>query len=174
MRLVWTIMNIGILQFIALTSHLLAATFMLGVIWFVQVVHYPLFAEVGWMTFANYEQQHIRLTTFVVLPPMTMELVAAAILLCKPIDAIAGICRALFPLTLVIWGLTFAIHVPQHELLSAGFDGAVHGQLVLSNWFRTLLWTGKGGLMIAAVFHLLRPTRSYAQPTSFAHNPLSA
>ncbi len=32
---------------VLLTSHLLATSAMVGLIWFVQVVHYPLFAVVG-------------------------------------------------------------------------------------------------------------------------------
>ena len=137
--------------------HLLASTFMLGVIWFVQIVHYPLFAEVGWMTFTSYEQQHTVLTSWVVIPPMTAELLTAAYLFRSPDHRVASACRWLLPITALIWAITFLIHVPQHETLLTGFDAGVHGQLVLSNWIRTLLWTAKSGLLFSALLRLLRP-----------------
>ena len=39
---------------ILLTVHLFATTAMVGLIWFVQIVHYPLFAAVGRPDFAQY------------------------------------------------------------------------------------------------------------------------
>ena len=40
------------LETLILLGHLAATLFMVGVIWFVQVVHYPLFAKVGATAFA--------------------------------------------------------------------------------------------------------------------------
>ena len=53
---------------------------MVGVIWFVQVVHYPLFSSVGPEKFTVYSEAHSRLTTYVVGPPMLVD-VATALLL---------------------------------------------------------------------------------------------
>jgi hypothetical protein len=53
-----------------LLAHLAATLFMIGVIWFVQVVHYPLFSRVGPEKFSLYSEAHSRLTTYVVGPPM--------------------------------------------------------------------------------------------------------
>ena len=59
-----------------------AATFvMVGVIWFVQIVHYPLMARVSASEFAAYEREHQNRTTFVVAPTMLIEAVAATLLL---------------------------------------------------------------------------------------------
>ncbi len=49
-------------------AHLLATALLPGLIWFVQVVHYPLFAAVGQEGFHAYERQHQRLKAFVVAP----------------------------------------------------------------------------------------------------------
>ena len=46
---------------------------MVGLIWFVQIVHYPLFAQVGREGFSGYEQAHQNRTTFVVAPLMLVE-----------------------------------------------------------------------------------------------------
>ena len=71
------------------TLHLAATLFMTGVIWFVQLVHYPLFARVGGTVavgtcagesraaesdFAAYEVEHSRRTSWVVVLPMLVEL----------------------------------------------------------------------------------------------------
>jgi hypothetical protein len=56
-----------------LLAHLAATLFMVGVIWFVQVVHYPLFSRAGSEKFAIYSEAHSRLTTYVVGPPMLVE-----------------------------------------------------------------------------------------------------
>ena len=53
-----------------LLAHFAATLFMTGVIWFVQVVHYPLFDRVQGDRFSVYAASHGRLTTWVVAPPM--------------------------------------------------------------------------------------------------------
>jgi len=54
-----------------------ATLFMVGVIWFVQIVHYPLFALVGEAAFSEYERHHARRTGWVVAIPMLLELGAS-------------------------------------------------------------------------------------------------
>ena len=58
-----------------LLAHVAATLFMVGVIWFVQVVHHPLFSRVGPEKFSLYSEAHSRLTTYVVGPPMLVEAV---------------------------------------------------------------------------------------------------
>ena len=53
--------------------HVGATLFMVGVIWFVQVVHYPLFSRAGLEKVSLYSEAHSRLTTYVVGPPMLVE-----------------------------------------------------------------------------------------------------
>ena len=59
--------------------HAAATIGMGGVAWFVQVVHYPLFALVGG-DFAAYEERHANRTTLVVAPLMTVEAATALVL----------------------------------------------------------------------------------------------
>ena len=59
-------MNQGILLTCAFST---AA--MTGLIWLIQIVQYPLMAEVGAEQFVRYEQQHCNRITAVVLPLMT-------------------------------------------------------------------------------------------------------
>ena len=123
--------------------------FMCGVIWFVQVVHYPLFDQVGLGYFAKYEEQHTLLTTFVVLPPMFVELLTSGLLVhMRPHFVSRSFAMAILTLTVVVWLLTFAVHVPQHDVLGRGYDGDVHEALVSTNWLRTVLWTIKAAIVL--------------------------
>ncbi|MBM4195260.1 MAG: hypothetical protein FJ202_12930 [Gemmatimonadetes bacterium] len=60
-----------------LLLHAAMTLFMVGVIWFVQVVHYPLFSRVGEAAFPEYGRHHVRRTGWVVGLPMLVELGAA-------------------------------------------------------------------------------------------------
>lgn len=127
---------------LVLLAHLAATLFMTGVIWFVQVVHYPLFARVGGTDYAAYADAHSRLTAWVVAPPMLLELATGALLvLRRPEHVAAAPVFAGFLLIVVIWLSTFLLQVPQHNILGAGFDDAAHRTLVTTNWVRTAAWT---------------------------------
>src|SRR4051794_35751848 len=67
-----------------LLACLASTLFMTGLIWFVQVVHYPLFAEVDPAGFRRYHAAHTRATTRVVLIPMILELLSSAVLVLGP------------------------------------------------------------------------------------------
>ena len=125
--------------------HAAATWFMAGLIWFVQVVHYPLFAAVGAREFAAYERRHQRRTTLVVGPVMLVEAASAvglAVLLAPgPLRVAAWVGAAMLA---VVWVSTFAVQVPLHGRLGAGLDSTLVRRLVLSNWVRTVLWTGRG------------------------------
>jgi len=123
--------------------HLLPTAFMTGVIWFVQVVHYPLFAAVDERSFRAYEERHTVLTTWVVLPPMVAELALAGWLVARaPVEAHAA---AVAGAAMVggIWLSTFAVQVPCHARLGSGFCPRAWRLLVRSNWLRTALWSAR-------------------------------
>lgn len=122
--------------------------FLVGLIWFVQVVHYPLMAQVGRGEFRGYELVHTRRTTWVVVVPMVVELVTAAVLVAwRPFHVPAASAWLGLGLVLVIWLSTFWLQVPEHERLAAGFDEAAHARLVAYNWVRTVAWSLRGVLV---------------------------
>ena len=108
-----------------LLSNVAATLYMVGLIWCIQLVHYPLFAQVGKEGFAAYEAAHSNLITPVVGLPMLVELVTAWLLLFFRSPAI-GLAETITGLVLVvvIWLSTMFLQVPQHSILSAGFDAA--------------------------------------------------
>jgi len=119
---------------------------MAGIIWFVQVVHYPLFARAGSSAFPAYEHAHAARTTWVVAPPMVIEL-GTAIALTALAPRVTPTAVAGLVLLAIIWVSTFALQVPCHARLSRGFSADVHQRLVTTNWIRTIAWTARAALV---------------------------
>jgi hypothetical protein len=123
---------------------------MVGVIWVIQLVHYPLFAQVGGPTFPGYHAAHTQLITLIVMPTMLVELLTALALVASggPLvpqgEAIVGAV-----LVGVAWASTGLLQVPQHGQLASGFDPEIHAALVRGNWIRTIAWTARG-LLVAS------------------------
>ena len=111
-----------------------------GVIWIVQLVHYPAFSWVRQREFAAFARFHADGITPVVLPLMLAEAATA-----WHVWNVASIG--------LVWGATFALSVPCHERLSArGWHAATHARLVRTNWLRTAVWTARaGGVFVAAL-----------------------
>ncbi|ETW99929.1 MAG: hypothetical protein ETSY1_13155 [Candidatus Entotheonella factor] len=129
---------------------------MVGVIWFVQIVHYPLFSQVGEAAFSLYETQHTRLTTYVVAPAMLIELVTGLWLLWPGVTKVLPVQVWLgIGLLAIVWLSTMFVQVPLHNLLTQGFDAAAHDKLVSTNWLRTLAWSARGLVVLWMVQRVL-------------------
>lgn len=125
-------------------AHLIATTAMASIVWFVQVVHYPLFAKVGPDHFVEYERSNTQRTSLVVGPPMAVEGVTAILLFFVPPDGVGRAIPFIGGLLLAVVLLsTIAVQVPLHGSLSERFDPAVVTRLVRSNWLRTAGWTAR-------------------------------
>ncbi|MCG6158177.1 hypothetical protein [Rubinisphaera margarita] len=129
--------------------HVASTFYMTGLIWFVQIVHYPLMGTVGNSVFSTYEHRHMTLTTWVVVPPMLLELAAAFLLFWyRPNGMPLSLVWAGIFLLGVIWFSTFFLQVPCHERLATGFDAEVHRRLISTNWIRTFAWSLRGMLVL--------------------------
>jgi hypothetical protein len=129
--------------------HVGATLYLVGVIWIVQILHYPLLAGVGVDSYTAYHNLHTSRITPVVAPAMIVELLTAiyfAFVVFEKVDR----SYFLFGLILVlkIWASTFFVQVPLHEKLAVGFDAEIQHRLVLTNWIRTIAWTLRGGLVL--------------------------
>jgi uncharacterized membrane protein len=130
---------------------------MVGLIWLIQIVHYPLFLKVGEQQFKEYSEDHQRLITYVVLPLMFVELgTAVFVWFARPEGVSNAWVIAGLALVLLIWGSTFLIQVPQHSRLLAGYDPEVCRQLVLGNWIRTIAWSLRGLVTAWMVWRVMR------------------
>lgn len=144
-----------------LVVHAAATWAMAGIIWFVQVVHYPLFARVGRTSFPAYEADHLRITPWVVGPPMIAEAVTALLLLWRR-PAGVGVAPAWMGVALLaaIWLCTDFMVMPLHHTLVDEFRAPAHALLVRSNWVRTVAWSARAALaawMLAAAMRAARP-----------------
>ncbi len=135
-----------------LLAHVAATLFMVGVIWFVQVVHYPLFEKVGAAGFPAYSEAHSRLTGPVVGPPMLIEAVTAvALLFSRPEGVPPALAWAGLALLALVWASTAILQVPRHRALGLDFDPGSHRFLVASNWVRTGAWSARGAVVLCMV-----------------------
>lgn len=133
-----------------LSAHLVATVAMVGLIWFVQIVHYPLFARVGPDVFVAYELVHQRRTSYVVGPPMAIEGVTALILLVAAPDGIRPALPIIgLALLAMIHASTVLLQVPTHAALADAHDADNIRRLVRTNWIRTVGWSLRGGLAVA-------------------------
>ena len=130
--------------------------FMVGLIWLIQVVHYPLFANVGEEHFQLYSERHQFLITFIVGPVMVAELITAIVLATYPPTPEVGMWLRLgLGLLVVIWVATAAVQVPQHGRLNQGFDLQTIQSLVAGNWVRTIAWTLRGAILLVVLSKLM-------------------
>jgi hypothetical protein len=134
------------------------ATFaMTGLIWFVQVVHYPLFGRVGLEGYGAYQEAHMRLTTRVVGPLMLLEAATALwMLVQRPPGTSTAMVWGGLALLAVIWLATAFLAVPRHEALRQAFDPGAHAALVASNWVRTAAWSARSALLLAILHAAFR------------------
>ncbi|HEV7300554.1 MAG TPA: hypothetical protein VGN72_14405 [Tepidisphaeraceae bacterium] len=140
--------------------HLAATWFMVGLIWFVQIVHYPQFDGVGPTEWSAYHRRHLRGTTFVVLPAMLIELgTAIALLVIRPKFVPVEVAWIGFALLGVVWVSTFLFQVPCHDRLAKAYDSTCIQRLSRGNWVRTSGWTVRGLLLIViSLFAVAAPS----------------
>lgn len=138
-------------------THLAATLFLVGLIWVVQVVHYPLFAQVGDEQFHGYWRGHTRLITWLVAPSMLAEAGTAVLLFAaRPPGLSLLVLVIAFGLLVLNWLSTWLVQIPCHERLGRRFDPATLRRLVLTNWVRTAAWTLRGVLLLTQTYSLLR------------------
>jgi hypothetical protein len=136
----------GLLRRVSLLAlHAAATWFMVGLIWTIQVVHYPLLLAVPASGFTDYERSHTRRMGALLALPAGVEIVTAATLVWVRPDRV-GLAPVLIAgaLLAMIWIMTATVQAPIHGRLSEGHDSGLIVRLVASNWWRTAAWTLRG------------------------------
>lgn len=130
-----------------LILNLFSSFFLCGLIWTVQLVHYPLFSFLDPERFTEASAFHRQKISYIVVPVMLTELFTSIWLSLFSTSHmfihISGLIAVL-----LIWSITFLLQVPLHAYLSDHYDKKLIQRLVRSNWWRTLLWSVKSGLGI--------------------------
>jgi hypothetical protein len=129
-----------------------AALYMTGVIWFVQVVHYPLFDGIASADWPAYHARHTQRTGYVVAPVMVVELATAALLvLDRPDDVPAALAATGLALAIAAWILTLGVATPDHGRLARGWDTRIARRLVTVGWARTAAWSAHSAVALAMI-----------------------
>lgn len=138
-------------------AHLVATAVMCGVIWFVQLVHYPLLSVVPVEAAASTALEHQRRTSWVVAAPMAVEGVTVLAIFFSPPDGVSWwlpwVGGALLAVAL---GSTLLLSVPRHTRMATRPDATVGRELVVTNWPRTLAWTLRTGVAVAVAVQWAR------------------
>ena len=128
-----------------LKIHLFATIFMVGLVWFVQLLHYPLFHQVSLENFQGYHQRYLRESGFLIAPVMLVEVISGSVLVFLKADLLLILNMTFLAL---IWLSTFLLQVPFHNRLGEQRNEQIIRKLVNSNWLRTVLWSVRGLLLL--------------------------
>ena len=123
-----------------LAMHLALASIMVGVIWVIQLVHYPSFRFTDREKYVAFQIFHMRNISFIVVPVMILEFLSGLLLVLYHSNH-ESLLRISFILLLIIWLVTALFFAQIHQKLSKGYDETLVRNLVSLNWIRTLLWT---------------------------------
>jgi len=132
-----------------LIIHLIATSVMVGVIWIIQLVHYPSFHFIERNQYTTFQRFHMSRISYVVIPAMVTELFTL-ILIIISIDQVNPIILASALMLIVIWLMTAVFFSGVHQKLTLGYDQTVVEKLIKLNWGRTLLWTLR--LLIISIY----------------------
>jgi hypothetical protein len=119
---------------------------LVGLIWLVQLVHYPSFRFVAPEDFRGFSLFHTTQITWVVAPLMIFELFLALRMPFEPSVSAWNSWGAL-GLLIVVWLSTALLQMPLHGILASGKESQVIERLVLTNWIRTVAWSLKSGIL---------------------------
>jgi hypothetical protein len=145
-----------------LVAHFFVTTALAGLIWTIQVVHYPLFDRVDRQRFVEFEQSHSSRISFLVGPLMGAELLLSGWLLFqRPTGVPLALSWVAFAVLMAVHATTVLCSVPAHSVLGRGFSETAHHRLVQTNWIRTAGWTVRAiiaGVMVIEFVTLRVPS----------------
>ena len=122
--------------------HLVFTCIMVGVIWVMQLVHYPSFHFIDSSRYRSFQNFHMKNISFIVVPAMIFELGSGLIILYYNIqDSFWFFISMLMLIT--IWIITAVFFTALHGKLTRGYDRVIVDSLVRINWIRTGLWTAR-------------------------------
>ncbi len=141
---------------IALLANAAATLVMVGIIWFVQWVHYPLLAVVSTDRASEVAVEHQRRTGHVVGLPMAVEGVSTLVLLVNRPAEVALIWPWLGAVLLAVaLGSTIFLSVPRHAKMAINPDPEIGNSLVRTNWPRTVAWSARGIIVVVMLVQVL-------------------
>ncbi len=137
-------------QQLTIQLHLFATLLMTGVVWFVQLVHYPSFRFVSTEKGIEAVRFHQRNTSYLVMPLMLTEMGTGILLMSSSwITQYGNYLLINLALLFLIWGVTFLRMMPIYRRLNQNMNEESISSLISTNWIRTALWTARAGLLFS-------------------------
>ncbi|TDJ09430.1 MAG: hypothetical protein E2O68_00385 [Deltaproteobacteria bacterium] len=127
--------------FSTLGLHYFCCSFMTGLIWIIQVIHYPSFKFLDRDRFSEFEKFHIKRLSSLVAPVMLVELGSGVALFYFWKEAYFWPMLFNIILLVIIWLVTLFLTRPYHVKLLRRFDLNLLHKLIRINWARTILWS---------------------------------
>jgi len=134
-----------------LVANLAGTGLMVGFIWTIQLLTYPMMQAVPSDGFVAYELMHRNQVTAVLAVLAPAEIIASAGVAVFVDDVPGWLSIGAGALLFAIWLSTLLFYAPLHMRLSTGFDPVIHRRLVRTNWIRTAAWTVRGAAAIAMI-----------------------
>ncbi len=137
--------------------HGAATWFLVGLIWTIQLIHYPSFAAIDPGRYSSFQQTHmVGMGRLIAAPWLVEGLTVLGLFVFAPTGWMRLLATAGGLLELLVIGVTIRSSIPAHEALSAGFSDDAHKRLLRSNWMRTAAWTSRGLIAIAVLVWTLQ------------------
>ena len=121
-----------------LKVNFISTSLMVGVIWVIQLLHYPSFHFINDKKYIEFQNFHMRRISFIVIPTMLTELASALLLAYFFRSSLTIILLALL---LGVWAITLIFFTNMHQKLTNGYNQTIVYRLVQINWSRTILWS---------------------------------
>ncbi len=134
-----------------LLINLIVCLLLTGLIWTIQLVHYPLFLKIEEASFIQYLNAHQKQITPLVAPLMIIELLCSIWLFFHLFKTHLIIAIIQVFLVLIIWLSTFLVQVPLHQKLIKAYNKKACQKLIDSNWLRTICWSLRAAVLL--IYH---------------------
>jgi hypothetical protein len=135
---------------VVLVLDVAASWAMVGLIWFVQIVHYPLLSVVPVESAGTVAMEHQRRTAWVVMLPMaTQGFTSLALLRWVPTGVDTWLPWGNAVCVGIALASTVLLSVPRHSRMATNPTSTIGRELVVTNWPRTIAWSASGVLLAA-------------------------
>ena len=134
----------------ALTAvHVAATWWLVGLIWTIQVVHYPSFDSIDRVGYTDFQDRHMQAMGRLIGFPWLVEgLCVLALFIFAPDNTTRALAAVGGLLEIVVIAVTITKSIPAHEALRDGYVADAHRMLVDTNWWRTAAWSLRGVLAL--------------------------
>lgn len=136
-----------------LIFQILSCVSLLGLLWFIQLIHYPLLNRIK-EGFVQYERESLKRATYLTGPLMVFDFVLSLFLIAyENTDILIFFACIHLVLGILYWLWTFLFQLQRHQKLTVGYSKKALGKLITSSWFRLIIWTIKSLVLLVIVYY---------------------